>query len=169
VGEKEEIGGVTYTVVDLQTLKNMIANGEDVTNVITSKIENMESLFNSNRDFNQDISSWDVGNVTNMQYMFLNATSFNQDISNWNTWKVTTMRSMFNSASAFNQDIGNWDVGRVRNFRAMFAGSNHPVIFNQDINSWNTISATRTDLMFYKSVFNKPIGDWRVNNVTTMQ
>ena len=169
VGEREEIKGVTYTVVDLSTLKTMISIGEDVTKVITSKIVNMENLFRDKTDFNQEISSWDVGNVTNMQYMFLNATSFNQDISNWNTWKVTTMRSMFNSASAFNQDIGNWDVGRVRNFRAMFAGTNHPVIFNQDINSWNTISANRTDLMFYKSVFNKPIGDWRVNNVTTMQ
>ena len=168
LGESVEIGGVTYIVIDSQTLKTKISLGEDVTKVITSKIVNMENLFRDNTDFNQEISSWDVENVTNMQYMFLNATSFNQDISNWNTMNVTTMRSMFNSASAFNQDIGNWDVGRVTNFRAMFAGSNHPVIFNQDINSWNTISATRTDLMFFKSVFNKPIGDWRVSNVTDM-
>ncbi len=33
VGDTAEIGGVTYTVVDLDTLKTMITNGEDVTKV----------------------------------------------------------------------------------------------------------------------------------------
>jgi hypothetical protein len=35
------------------------------------------------RDFNDDISKWDVSNVTNMTNMFREA-SFNGDISGWN-------------------------------------------------------------------------------------
>ena len=43
--------------VDISTLRTMIANGEDVTQVNTSQITDMSRLFEGNSTFNQDISS----------------------------------------------------------------------------------------------------------------
>jgi len=55
----------------------------------------MHSMFIYERNFNQDISKWDVSNVTNMREMFYNASSFSQDISQWDTSKVTNKDRMF--------------------------------------------------------------------------
>ena len=68
------INGVTYTVVDEAMLREMVANEEDVTKVVTTKVTDMSELFyldfEHSTDFNQDISSWDVSNVTDMSSMF---------------------------------------------------------------------------------------------------
>ena len=46
----------------------------------TSSVNTMESMFNTNKDFNEDISKWDTSSVTTMKSMFESATSFDQDI-----------------------------------------------------------------------------------------
>ena len=53
----------------------------------------MKGMFSGTKDFNQDISDWDVSKVTNMSEMF--GKSFNQDISDWNTSNITNMKGMF--------------------------------------------------------------------------
>ena len=45
VGESGVINGITYTIVNRETLVNMIANQEDLTRICTSRIVNMNSLF----------------------------------------------------------------------------------------------------------------------------
>ena len=45
VGDKGIIDGVEYTVVDEATLRQMVANDEDVTKVVTTKITDISSLF----------------------------------------------------------------------------------------------------------------------------
>ena len=47
----------------------------------------MQRMFFGAKEFNQDISNWDVSNVTNMSFMFADAISFNQDIGNWDVSK----------------------------------------------------------------------------------
>ena len=53
----------------------------------TSSVQNMQQVFNTAINFNQDISGWDTSNVTDMGSMFnnntLNPTQFNQDLSGW--------------------------------------------------------------------------------------
>ena len=83
IGENYELNGVNYFVVDKELLFQMIADEEDVTKVITSRITDMEGIFLLATAFNQDISSWDVSNVIRMNSMFYSAKSFNQDISSW--------------------------------------------------------------------------------------
>ncbi len=61
----------------------------------TSHVTSMEELFESDEDFNDDISRWDTSQVTSMDYMFYGAVTFNQDIGKWDTSKVMGIRSMF--------------------------------------------------------------------------
>ncbi len=114
-GDSGEIDGVTYTIVDGETLSTMIENGDDLTRVCTSLIVNMHGLWlNTPQDeFNQNISSWDVGNVTNMSFLFTHLESFNQDLSAWDVGNVTNMTHMFRNAFQFNQDLSSWNVGNV--------------------------------------------------------
>ena len=76
------------------------------------------------KDFNQDISSWNVDNVTNMLWMFVHADKFNQDISGWDVSIVTRMDRMFYNAYAINQDLSAWDISSVTNLENMFLNAN---------------------------------------------
>ncbi|MEQ8556380.1 MAG: BspA family leucine-rich repeat surface protein [Cyclobacteriaceae bacterium] len=191
VGDTEVINGITYTVVNEQQLRNMVANNEDVTTVCTSLVTDMNTLFATLNNFNQDISSWDVSNVQNMGAMFSGCNTFNQDIGNWDVSNVTNMTAMFNTANSFNQDISNWDVSNVQGMLAMFAIATSfnqyignwdvsnvidmrrmfegAASFNQDISNWNVSGVTGMSYMFTNApLFNQDISSWDVSNVTNM-
>ena len=189
---KDSRGRVEYIIVDDDTLRNLVDEGQNVENLCTTFVEDMSELISEKPNFNQDISSWDVSNVTTMQSMFYNASSFNQDIGmwdvsnvtnmqsmffgassfnqdvgNWNTSNVTTMRQMFRNAESFNQDIANWDLTRVISMRSMF---NNAQRFNQDIGSWNVSNVRDMGWAFFDAEsFNQNIGSWDVSNVTRMR
>jgi len=58
------------------------------------------------------ISLWDTSKVTDMNRMFNDAINFNEDISKWDTSSVTDMSKLFHNAYAFNQDISLWDTSK---------------------------------------------------------
>ena len=99
--------GVTYLVVDNNTIKNHLNRAETL---CTSHVTNMSNLFKDNTTFNQPLMAWDTSNVTNMSHMFDNASSFDQTLSTWNVYNVTNMDSMFKNASTFNEYIGDWTL-----------------------------------------------------------
>ena len=162
IGDTGEVNGVTYTVVDEAILRQMVEDGEDVSKVATTRVQNMSKLFLLKNNIS-DISNWDVSNVTDMFAMFSTASSFNQDISGWDVSKVTDMSEMFDKTS-FNQPIGNWNVSNVTNMRFMF----YKTPFNQDISNWNVGNVTNMEWMFVDTNFDQDIGDWDVSNVTSM-
>jgi hypothetical protein len=47
VGDTGVVDGVTYTVVDEAMLRTMVANEEDVTKVVTTKVTNMSYMFSA--------------------------------------------------------------------------------------------------------------------------
>ena len=119
------------------------------------------------------IETWCTGNVTEMNGLFASKTEFNDDISSWDTSNVTNMSTMFQSSGAavmkFNQDISSWDTSKVTDMNNMFGTNQGGNRFNQDIGSWNVSSVTSMSGMFYKATtFDKDIGSWDVNNVTNM-
>ena len=77
----------------------------------------MEQMFGHGgspaREFNSDLSGWDVSKVTNMRAMFQGAVMFNSDISGWNTSNVINMREMFNMSRSFNQNLSEWCVTKI--------------------------------------------------------
>jgi surface protein len=162
VGDTGVVNGIGYTIVDGETLINMISNGDDLTRVCTSRIVDMSAFFKNNYSFNQDISSWDVSNVYNMYNMFNQATYFNQPIGSWDVSNVTDMGYMFRGSS-FNQDISNWDVSNVSNMGDMFQVSG---FFNQPIGNWDVSNVSNMQRMFYNATtFNQDLSSWSVDGV----
>ena len=166
VGDVYELDGVSYKVVDNESLKSMVDNNDDLSKVVTTKVTVVYQLFFSDTDFNQDIGSWDTSNIYDWTGMFYNASSFNQNISSWDTSNALDMRGMFNGASAFNQDIAGWDTSNVTKMDDMF---NYAFAFNQDIGSWDVTKVTTMQSMFKGAIsFNSDISLWDTSSVTNM-
>ena len=163
VGDTGEINGVTYTVVDEAILREMVATGESLNNIATTKVTNMREMF-ENRTVSGNISYWDVSNVTDMSQMFIVATSFNGPIGDWDVSNVTNMNSMFAGAESFNQPIGDWDVSSVTRMGGMFATAES---FNQPIGDWDVSSVTDMGYMVANAIsFNQNLSSWSVDGVT---
>jgi surface protein len=150
----------------------------------TSNATNMGFMFFMQPSFNQNIGTWDTSKVQFMNAMFnvnpnLGLTgSFNNggspSINNWNTSNVTTMNFMMNIQTKFNQPIGNWDVSKVTNFANFLNIPNTPNntdgVFNQDLSTWNPISASTFAFMLNgQPDFNSNIGNWNFNSATTLR
>ncbi len=145
-------------------VQGLVFNATDAPNL--SSVEDMSYMFLGTRDFNSDISDWDVSNVVDMEGAFDRSHTFNQDISNWNVSNVVTMRSMFIAATDFNQDLSGWDVSKVADLGRMFEFAES---FNQDISNWDVSNVTNMEQTFFTaSSFNQDIGGWDVSNVTDM-
>ena len=165
IGDSGVVNGIGYTIVDLQTINDMISNADDITRVCTSRIIDMRYLFSEANSFNQDISSWDVSSVTNMSFMFFRANSFNQDISSWDVSSVNDMGNMFRNAFSFNQPLNGWDTSSVTNMSYMFREA---TALNQNIGSWDVSNVTDMSYMFQKTnLFNQDLSSWDVNGVTS--
>ena len=96
------------------------------------------------KEFNGDISKWDVSRVTNMASMFASTSSFNGDLSKWDVSSVTIMDWMFYSASSFDGDLSKWDVSSVSYMRSMFSGASS---FTQTLcGKWKTSKADKEQM-----------------------
>jgi len=111
VGETFVQDGVTYTVVDEESLRQAVKEGWDMKTVCTSHVTDMSEMFRGRGTFKGDISRWDVSKVTDMSRMFAYS-PFNGDISKWDVSNVRNMTAMF-AISQFNGDISQWDVSNV--------------------------------------------------------
>ena len=139
IGDTGVINGVTYMVVGETLLREMTANEEDVTTVVTTKVTNMNYMFDTATSFNQPIGNWDVSNVTRMEYMFFGASSFNQPIGAWDVSNVTDMYFTFGFTPNFNQPIGAWDVSNVNTMEKMFWEA---TAFNRNLSYWEVDNVT---------------------------
>jgi len=185
VGERYilENTGEEYLVVDEEMLRGMLENGEDVSKVVTTRVTNMDVLFNTETsykgEYTGEIATWDTSNVISMEdifsghyieneddtvtYIYNHA---NPDITYWNTGNVNSFFSAFFLNDSFNQDIGSWDISSAINLRSMF---NRATVFNQDISGWDTSRVDNMRMLFRgPSAFNQDISDWNTSNVTNM-
>jgi len=106
-------------VVDNILLRELVRDKKDLTNLYTSKVSDLSFLFFKDKEFNEDVSGWDVSNVINMSYMFYGAESFNQDINDWDVSNVKNMAYMFKGAKFFDNLIV-WNLKNVKDKRGMF-------------------------------------------------
>ena len=159
-----DLSEVTDMVSMFRNARNFNGN---ISNWDVSKVKEMSYLFSGARSFNQPLSAWDVSNVTGMNSLFEGARSFNQPLNDWNVLQVTDMAFMFNGARSFNQPLSAWDVSKVTDTSNMFKNAQS---FNGSISNWNVSQVTLMTLMFNGAhSFNQPLNDWDVSGVTDTQ
>lgn len=54
------------------------------------------------------IGEWDTSDVTNLDSLFQNQAQFNEDISQWDVSKATSMKNTFASCTYFNSPLNDW-------------------------------------------------------------
>ena len=125
-------------------------------------ITSLDYLFHQNRNFNADVSNWDVSRIKSMTFTFAYCDSFNQPMASWDVSNVINMGALFDGCVYFNQPVNNWKVDSVQDFGGVFRGTS----FNLPLTNWNTGSARAMGAMFMNSPFNQPIDNWDVSRVT---
>ena len=123
-------------------------NGLNDTNVYSGGVKNyvgwsfgpsctsLVRMFRDQREFNQNISEWNVTTVNNFAEMFRNCFKYNQPMNTkqsglaflsyraWDTRQGTRFYYMFCNALAFNQPISNWYVNNATGASPSQDGSN---------------------------------------------
>lgn len=123
-----------------------------------SAITDFSNAFTDVREFNGDISEWDVSNGVSFAYMF-HSCAFNGTILKWDMKSAKNLEYMF-ARSNFNNDISIWDTSNVINMQGMFAEAR----FNKDISLWDVSNVCNMSYMFYTNMdFAQDISGWNVN------
>ena len=121
----------------------------NISNFNTSKVTTMSSMFNTVPKLKSiDVSSFDTSNVTSMYYMFANCNSVKEfNLRNFNTSKVTDMYGMiFNCYSATSVDVASFDTSKVTTMYGFFYGCKN--LTSIDLTSFNTSKVTNMKWMF---------------------
>ena len=154
VGTTAELNGVTYTAVDLASLKEQIGDDKDPSKVVTTKVETWGSqiagLFLSTGKEIKGIEGWDVSNWTSMQGIFYSAEPVNADLSGWDVSQVTDMQ-LFMRLGDVNININNQDVSNATDMSRMFMWfsnvENNVYIEGMDLSGWDVSKVTKCSFL----------------------
>ena len=146
VGTTADLNGVTYTAVDLPSLKEWIKDGKDLSKVVTTKVEvefsGSATLFL--RTEIKEIEGWDVSNWNDMDGLFYGAQPVNVDLSGWDVSKVKVMGLIMNLGDV-NININNWDVSNATTMVNLFFGNTDNYIEGMDLSGWDVSKVTKCD------------------------
>jgi surface protein len=156
-----------YLDVNYNNLGDSGINNWDV-----SKCINFNSMFLNAYKFNQPLGNWNFSTISNftLSSTLSGTREFDQNLSSWNLNRCTTLNSTFASCLVFNNGgdagINNWDVQNVTSLSGTFIDNR---LFNQPLNSWNTAKVTDMNNTFNGCwVFNQPLNLWNTSLVTGM-
>ena len=153
VGTTADLNGVTYTAVDLASIKEWINDGKDLSKVVTTKVETIGNsplaiLFAKDNRVGtaeiKGIEGWDVSNWTDMAGLFYSTEKVNVDLSGWDVSKVTNL-GLTMQLGTVNININNWDVSSATNMTGLVIGnssSNNYYIEGMDLSGWDVSKVT---------------------------
>lgn len=136
-------------IVDGQTVEwTELENIEGLSNLNTSNVENMRSMFYGLRNLmNPDVSSFETKRVVDMNSMFGGASSIDiLDVSQFETSQVENMGHMFSGLKVSELNVSSWDTGRVKNMEYMFNGLSN--LRELDVSGFKTGQVTKMESMF---------------------
>ena len=180
--EKKPVTNMSYMFNNCKYLMSL-----DSTNWDTTKITNMESLFQlcsfdlleniminkfNNKNKNNNFSIWKTPNLTNMRAMFCKCINLKEmpEMSKWDTKNVKDMSLLFNGCISIENlsKFPTWNTQNVEDMSYMFSRCiKLKEIHN--IQKWNTYNVKSIC-----GIFNRceeltklsNIGNWTMNNVT---
>ena len=149
VGTTADLNGVTYTAVDLPSLKEWINDGKDLSKVVTTFVSDTTHsqfavLFNRKvvGFFPiKGIEGWDVSNWKSMDGLFYSSQPVTVDLSGWDVSKVTNM-GLTMQLGDVNPNINNWDVSSATNMTGIFFGNSN-YIEGMDLSGWDVSKVTK--------------------------
>lgn len=182
VANVTDMSGMFNVSVAISVGRGRFNNGgsDTIKNWNTSNVTTLQTTFQNQIKFNQEVGLWNINKVTSLFGTFaVSSTSgiFNNagssSIGSWNTSLVTNMRSTFSNQPYFNRNLGLWNTANVTTMQAMFNSNYIDGIFNNDgsdtIKNWNTSKVTTMLQMFTgQPYFNQPIGSWNTGLVVDM-
>ncbi|MDA9593875.1 BspA family leucine-rich repeat surface protein [Flavobacteriaceae bacterium] len=142
VGTTADLNGLTYTAVDLASLKEWIKDGKDLSKVVTTKVEITRSY--GAALFSEEIigiESWDVSNWTSMDGLFYSSNPVKADLSGWDVSKVKIM-GLTMVLGDVNPNINNWDVSSATNMTSLVISGNANYIEGMDLSGWDVSKVT---------------------------
>ena len=156
VGTTADLNGVTYTAVDLPSLKEWVKDGKDLNKVVTTKVEvefsGSATLFL--RTEIKGIESWDVSNWTSMEGLFYSSNPVKADLSNWDVSNVTDFGSLCIGLGDVNPGINNWNVSKAINMSSFFCNTNK-YFEGIDLSGWDVSKVTNCKT-FYSNITDWP-------------
>ena len=150
---------------------NALLTTIDFTNLDTSNVTNMASMFRScSKLTSLDISDFDTLSVTDMNMMFYNCSGLTSlDVSDIDTSNVTNMAQMFQNCSGLTSlDVSNFNTSNVTNMSNMFY--NCSGLTSLDLSDLDTSNVMEMPSMFYNcnKLTSLDVSDFNTSNVTTM-
>ena len=112
-------------------------NSLDVSNLDTSQVTNMNSMFRDCWSLTSlDVSHFNTSQVTDMSQMFSDCEKLTSlDLTNFNTSQVTDMHGMFFNCSRLTSlDLSNWNTSKVYGMTSMFGGCSR--LTSLDLSNW---------------------------------
>lgn len=143
----------------------------DLSNVDTSKVANMKSMFSGCSMLTElDLSSFKTSRVTDMSSMFSSCSRLTTlDLSCFDTSNVTDMNNMFSYCSGLTTlDLSSFDTSKVTKMHEMFYYCN--MLASLDLSSFDTSKVTYMNDMFSycSSLTDLDISGFDTSSVTTM-
>ena len=151
--------------------RNFIPITLDTTNLDTSKVIDMSSMFASLSELTHlDVTHFDTSNVTDMSSLFSGMSKLTDlDVTHFDTSNVTNMNRMFDGLMDLtNLDVTHFDTSNVTNMVNMFSGLTR--LTNLDVTRFNTSNVTDMSGMFYGlySLTDLDVTHFDTNKVTDM-
>ena len=131
--------------------------GKYIENWDTHNVENIKSAFLDNRNFNADLSKWNISKVKSTLNLFMGCENFSGEwISKWDVSNIKEMDYMFKGCENFDCDLSNWDVSNVETMSEMFYYCKK--FTGKGLENWNVSKVKNTNDMFWycHNLKNKP-------------
>ena len=120
------------------------------------------------RNFDYDISGWDVSNVISMVKMFAGMRTVRGDIhdlTNWDVSKVTSMKGLLKNTQFLGSNFSGWDVSNVEDFSEILMNSSASDSGYDGIANWNTSNVKNMRRAIYGTFISL---NWDVSSVENM-
>ena len=157
-------GGEIFEPFNSEQLDTLFSNADTLNNVVGRYTGEYEYAA---RNFDYDISGWDVSNVTSMVKMFAGmstVTGDRHDFTNWDVSNVTTMKGLFKNCVMDGGNFSGWDITNVEDLSELFMNASHAG-FYEGVSNWNTSNVKNMRRAIYDNFLYL---NWDVSSVENM-